>query len=253
MTRYAHLKRLGPLAGLMAAAVVALSAMPAGATIVCPPGVTPPNPYCTNVPPIAITKDATNVTGTSATLNGTTGAGVAGGDPTQWFFQYGTTTAYGQATAPQTLGSCPPGVNPPSPYCTTPASQDVSAGISHLTPCTLYDFRIVASNPDGTTTGANKSFTTGFAHPIHKVRVSPHRVKGGHRFKVKITLDFRAHVFIFLRRHHHNVKSFDLGFVGPGKVTKRIRAPHKTGKYIVRVVASLSCGHQTVDKKLFVH
>ena len=109
------LTRLVPLGGLLAAAVLVLSATPTGATIVCSPGHTPPpgggtGPYCKNVKPKAVTLSATHVGGKSAKLNGLAGAGVAGGDPTQFFFQYGTTTAYGKDTPTQILGSCPPGI-----------------------------------------------------------------------------------------------------------------------------------------------
>jgi hypothetical protein len=54
-----------PSGGVVAAAVVALSATPAGATVVCPPGVKPPSKYCTNVKPTAITQTASNVKATS--------------------------------------------------------------------------------------------------------------------------------------------------------------------------------------------
>ncbi len=61
MTR--DLRRLVSLARLVVAAVVALSAVPTGATIVCPPGHTPPpgggtGPYCKNVKPRAVTPGA---------------------------------------------------------------------------------------------------------------------------------------------------------------------------------------------------
>ncbi len=109
------LTRLVPLGGLLAAAVLVLSATPTGATIVCSPGHTPPpgggtGPYCKNVKPKAVTLSATHVGGKSAKLNGLAGAGVAGGDPTEFFFQYGTTMAYGKDTPTTTLGSCPPGI-----------------------------------------------------------------------------------------------------------------------------------------------
>ena len=108
------LTRLVPLGGLLAAAVLVLSATPTGATIVCSPGHTPPpgggtGPYCKNVKPKAVTLSATHVGGKSAKLNGLAGAGVAGGDPTEFFFQYGTTMAYGKDTPTETLGSCQPG------------------------------------------------------------------------------------------------------------------------------------------------
>ena len=68
MTR--DLRRLVSLGTLVVAAVVAFSAIPTGATIVCPQGVKPPSPYCMNVPPTAVTRSATHVGGKSATLNG---------------------------------------------------------------------------------------------------------------------------------------------------------------------------------------
>ena len=39
MTRYSHLRWLAPLGGLVAAGLIALSAAPASATIVCPTGI----------------------------------------------------------------------------------------------------------------------------------------------------------------------------------------------------------------------
>jgi hypothetical protein len=158
MTRY--LRRLAPFGGLVAAAVLALSATPAGAWVVCPQGVRSPSPYCTNVKPTAVTNRATHVKSTSARLNGLAGAGVAGGYPTRYFFQYGTSPAYGKHTRTKTLGACPWGISPSSPYCTTPASQAVSANVSRLAPCTVYHFRIVAKNPVGRTNGADKTFKT---------------------------------------------------------------------------------------------
>jgi hypothetical protein len=56
MIRYSHVRRPALAAGLVATAAVAISAVPSGATIVCPKGVKPPSPYCTNVRPTAILK-----------------------------------------------------------------------------------------------------------------------------------------------------------------------------------------------------
>ena len=89
MTRYSHLRWLAPLGGLVAAGLIALSAAPVSATIVCPTGIKPPSPYCTNVLPTATTGSATNVGAKKATLNGVAGPNVSGGDITQYFFKYG--------------------------------------------------------------------------------------------------------------------------------------------------------------------
>ncbi len=195
MTR--DVRRLVSLGALVVAAVVALSAIPTGATIVCPPGVKPPSHYCVSVPPTAVTLSATHVGGKSATLNGLTGAGVVGGDPTKFFFEYGTKVPYKFKTPAGKLGSCPHGIMPPSPYCTTPASTRVSARVRGLLPCTTYHFRIVAKNPDGRTLGFDKTFKTKFVAPIVRV-LSPRKVGRGQRFNVSVTLSAPAKVTIFI-------------------------------------------------------
>jgi hypothetical protein len=245
------LMRLGPVAGLLAAAVVAMSAMPAGGTIVCPKGIKPPSPYCKNVKPTAVTRNATHVGGKSATLNGLAGAGVAGGDPTQFFFQYGTTMAYGKDTPTRTLGSCPSGTTPPSLYCTTPASTPVSARISALLPCTTYHFRLVAKNADGKTKGADKAFKTKFVAPIVRVE-SPRKVGRGQRFNVSVVLSAPATVTIFVARHGRVVNLIRTGPHNAGKFTIRITAPNQSGRYVLGVVAKENCGSQTVTTPLQV-
>ena len=261
MTRY--LRRLAPLGGLVAAAVVAFSAGPAGATIVCQPGHTPPpgggtGSYCTNVKPTAVTGAASAVKGTSATLNGAAGARVAGGDPTQWFFKYGTSTSYGKQTPTQTLGSCQPGHTAPSPYCTTPATQGVSANVSSLTPCTTYHFQIFANNPDtlgqGPVLGGDKTFKTGFAKPIKSFK-TPAKVKHHKKFKVKFTLNFNAKVVkIFIKRKNGSIlTTYDYGSLKAGNHSKTIKAPKKKGQYTIELHVKLSCGSQSVKHKLKVH
>jgi hypothetical protein len=154
-----HIPRIAVVVGLGGSmAVLALSAAPTEATLVCPPGVTNPA-YCANVPPIAITKQATHISETNATLNGFAGPGVRNGDLTTWYFQYGTTTMYGTQTPPGTVGSCPPGTTNPL-YCTVPKKQKVSITIGGLMPGTTYHYQIVSTNPDGTTFGADRTFTT---------------------------------------------------------------------------------------------
>jgi hypothetical protein len=92
---------------------------------------------------VVTTNPATNVTSSSATLNGSL-------DPhgltTIVYFQYGTTTSYGLTTAPQSHHG--------NIYL------NVSAGISSLTASTTYHFRVVATNSAGTTFGSDRTFTT---------------------------------------------------------------------------------------------
>jgi len=249
-----HLKRLALLGGLAAACASALLAGPGSATVVCPSGITPPSPYCTNFLPTATTGAAKNVTAKSATLNGVAGPNVPGGDPTQYFFRYGTTTSYTNQTPTGTIGSCPPGISPPSPYCNTPATQSVSANISRLTPCTTYHYQLFASNPDGQASGGDKTFTTAFSPPIKHVS-APGSVKHGKTFKVKVTLRYSVQsLTIQIRDRHGNVvRSITISPASAGKHTVRIKAPRKKGKYTLVVRAKTSCGKETVTKRLKVH
>jgi hypothetical protein len=93
--------------------------------------------------PVVTTNPATNVTASSATLNGSV-------DPhgltTTVNFQYGTTTSYGHTTAMQSQ--------------TGNTYRNIAANISSLTTHTTYHFRITATNSGGTTHGSDKTFTT---------------------------------------------------------------------------------------------
>jgi fibronectin type III domain protein len=94
-------------------------------------------------PPIVITNPATNLTSSSAMLNGQV-------DPhgltTSIHFQYGRTTTYGSTTANLSHSG--------NTY------SNVSANIVGLSPNTTYHFRAVATNTSGTAHGADKTFTT---------------------------------------------------------------------------------------------
>lgn len=95
-------------------------------------------------PPGATTGQATGVTATTATLEGTV---FPNQNDTTYYFQYGTTTAYGT----QTPNQGPVGGN---------AGKDVDADVTGLTPGTTYHFRLVAVNSDGTSFGSDATFTT---------------------------------------------------------------------------------------------
>ena len=94
--------------------------------------------------PAATTRPATAVSAIAATLNGTVNPN---GQPTTYRFEYGTTTAYGSQTPQQDAGA-------------GTAAQTVSATVANLAPSTLYHFRLTATNPTGTTSGADATFTT---------------------------------------------------------------------------------------------
>ncbi len=100
--------------------------------------------FTTSSSPVAVTGSATNVTVTSATLNGTV-------DPnsraTSWYFEYGTSTSYGSKTAEKNAGAGTSTVN-------------VSAPVSGLTRGRLYHYRLVATSDAGTSRGADQTFST---------------------------------------------------------------------------------------------
>jgi hypothetical protein len=97
-------------------------------------------------PPIVETKPATSVKGTSANLTGVVNPN---GASTKYYFEYGTTTAYGLKTA----------------EATTIATKEVSKTVKELSAGTIYHFRIVASNSFGTTNGLDETFTTVAENP----------------------------------------------------------------------------------------
>lgn len=67
------------------------------------------------------------------------------GSATTYYFQYGTSTAYGQTTPALTV---------------TGGSRKVFADLTGLAPATKYHYRILASNSAGASTGADRTFTT---------------------------------------------------------------------------------------------
>lgn len=98
--------------------------------------------------PGASTGAATEVTATTATLNGVVNPNK---EDTTYVFEYGTTTAYGSTTAVQ-------------PAVSGNAGKDVSVTVTGLSPGTTYHFRLVATNPSGSDTGNDAVFTTAAAN-----------------------------------------------------------------------------------------
>ena len=97
--------------------------------------------------PTVVTKPATSVTQTSATLNATVNPN--GGEISECKFEYGETKAYG-STVPCTPSKPGSGNSP----------VEVSASVSGLASDTAYHFRISATNSGGTSSGLNQRFTT---------------------------------------------------------------------------------------------
>jgi uncharacterized repeat protein (TIGR03803 family) len=96
-------------------------------------------------PPSATTGAATGIGARVATLRATVNPN---GRDTSVQFQYGFTTSYGSSI---TLGSIGNGSE----------SVVIEADLAALQPSSIYHYRIVATNADGTTEGANATFSTG--------------------------------------------------------------------------------------------
>jgi hypothetical protein len=102
-------------------------------------GAPPPTPTATS-------GSASSIGLTSASLNGSVNPN---GQATTYWFEYGTTTAYG-TQVPLTPASAGSGV----------AAVAQSAAVSGLTRGTTYHYRIVAQSSGGTTPGLDQTFTT---------------------------------------------------------------------------------------------
>jgi hypothetical protein len=95
--------------------------------------------------PTTVTQNATNVTSTSASLNGTVNPNDLSTDV---IFEYGTSTAYGNlvTATPSTI--------------TGNLNVGVTANITGLQPNTTYHYRVTATNSVGSTSGADATFNT---------------------------------------------------------------------------------------------
>ncbi len=106
-------------------------------------------------------------TGASSAIT-TSGATVAGnvtpnGLSTTYWFQFGTTSAYGYQTNATSAGA-------------SASAQGVSAALTGLSASTAYHYRVVAENADGTTAGPDQTFKTATLAP--KVVTSTLKVLG---------------------------------------------------------------------------
>ncbi len=103
-------------------------------------GAPPPPPP----PPAASTLGVDQITSTAARVTGTLNAN---GTASNWWLEYGTSTAYGTKSAVQPLAG-------------TTNDVDVGVNLSGLSPGTVYHARLVISNGIGTTPGDDIAFTT---------------------------------------------------------------------------------------------
>ncbi len=179
---------------------------------------TPDGPLeLTGVPPNVATGAPSSVTTTGATFNGTV---EAGGLPTSYRFEYGTTTAYG-SSAPIPEGSAGSGE----------AAQAVTATVGGLQPETIYHYRIVASNSEGTAYGRDQEFeTTATAAPL-VTEVSPNAgERAGYR-PVQIT----GANFVDVTRVSFDSTSTSFTVNSPTSITANVPVGEKEGAEDVTV------------------
>jgi len=132
-------------------------------------------------PPIVATTTALSVGLTSASLRGTITPSSQGAG---YYFDYGTTTAYGARTQGLFL---PPPSN---------SQVTVSFLVAGLKQGTTYHFRLVAANADGTARGADQSFTTNDrTKPVLTLlKVAPGIFRAAKGTKISFTLSEAATV-----------------------------------------------------------
>jgi hypothetical protein len=123
--------------------------------------------------PIAQTGTAVSISSTTAELRGNVDPQ---GEDTTYHVEYGTTTAYGTSTPIRTTGA-------------GTVSQFVAEPVTGLTPSTTYHFRVVATNPSGTSNGTDQVFftqagTTGTGTPQFAREVGAGTVSGTVRVRV---------------------------------------------------------------------
>jgi hypothetical protein len=142
--------------------------------------------------PIATTGPATAVSSVGATLNGTVNPNL---NATSYFFDYGTTGAYGSRvpSSPASIGS-------------DGSDHLVSQTLTGLAPSTTYHYRVVAVDAMGFTTfGSDIGFTTSAAAapavagpgPITPLPAKHKKCKKGKKLK---------HGKCVRKKHHHHHK-----------------------------------------------
>jgi hypothetical protein len=138
---------------------VAGAPIDAGVDAVCPAtdqrGVPrPQGPHCDSgaverTKPSVGSPTVSDITATGASVTATANAVFVRGN---YFYNYGTSTAYGQSTASAQLQA---GVG----------AQPAPATLAGLTPGTVYHLQLVVTTPDGTTASSDVTFTTQSAPP----------------------------------------------------------------------------------------
>ena len=231
MTRYLHLRWLAPIAGLVAAGVIALSAAPSGATIVCPQGVKPPSPYCTNVPPTATTGNATNVKGNKRDVERRRWAKRHGRRHHPVLLQVRDDEVLRLSdAAPARSARARPESRPRARTATSPRPRRCRRTSRGWRPARRTTSSWSRPTRTASAKGGDKTFTTKFAHPLKKVK-APNKVKAGHKFQVQFTLSDDAKVKIVIKKKKGGaVVTYNYGTLRSGKHSKKITAPRTEGR-----------------------
>jgi hypothetical protein len=179
---------------------------------------------------------ATNVAATSATLNGHVfpDASVT----TYFYFQYGTTTAYGTQT----------GTDGP----VNGTDKDVSTDVTGLAPSTTYHYRVAATNTDGTSYGDDMTFTTpasggpGNPPPVQNavtIGASPATVTFGRATTIsgKVSGPSNSGVQVTLEEN-------PFPFTGGFKATKLTATSTNSGAYTLSVVPRVNTRYRVTAK-----
>ena len=95
-------------------------------------------------PPVVQTGSAQGASTTGVTLTGSVNPG---GNATNWYFEYGTSTSYSAKTTAKSAGS-------------GTAPTGVSAAITKLAAGTTYHYRLVGTSRAGTVYGSDVTFST---------------------------------------------------------------------------------------------
>jgi hypothetical protein len=123
-------------------------------------------------PPTVTTGVASGLKTTLATLGGSV---VPNARATTYHFEFGATTAYGSSTAETEAGA---GLGPGA----------ASAALAHLKPGTTVHFRLVGTNGDGTSFGADSAFTL----PKFKIKIVGKKAKVDDKGKATVKVNCPA-------------------------------------------------------------
>ncbi len=116
--------------------------------------------------PVAVTGPATEVEDTSALVHGSVNP--EGSELTGCVFEYGPTTAYGSSV------SCSAAVGE---IGAGQAPVPVAVSLTELAPDSEYHYRLVATNPNGTGTGSDGTFTTAGNVELQKLTLSQYDLR----------------------------------------------------------------------------